>query len=103
MSGISDKLKFLEQIKPFVADDEMYGRWHANLHDLVESGEWLLAELDQRHAQPLTRETIEDFLVGLDVRYIEHVMHHIRLLRKDIKTMLARFDDPQQQIEAGSQ
>ena len=92
MKKLTGRLKFVEQLRPFVADEDAYGRVYADLHDLMVASEWLLAEIDQKRDEPLTAEKIEDFLIDLDVRYIQHVTFHLTSLRKDLDMILAKLD-----------
>ena len=69
----------------------MYGRMYADLHDLIEVGEWLSAELKRRGDEPLTADQAESFLVELDVHLVEHATWHLNSLRKDIASALANI------------
>ena len=77
------------QLKPFVKDEHAYARMCTDLHDLVAASEWLLSEMDKRVATPLTVDNVEDFLIDLDVRYIQHVTYHLKSLRKDVNVTLS--------------
>jgi hypothetical protein len=69
----------------------MYGRMHADLHDLIEAGEWLVAELDKLKDEPLNADQVETFLINLDVHYVQHVTWHLKSLRGDIASVLAKI------------
>ena len=94
MKKITDRLKIVEQLRPFVANDDSYGRVYADLHDLIEASEWLLGEMDKKRDELLTAEQIEVFLIDLDVHYVQHVAFHLKSLRKDLDVMLAKLDKP---------
>jgi hypothetical protein len=85
------ELAVVDQLRPFLTDDAMYGRMHADLHDLIEVGEWLSAESSRRGDEPLTADQAETFLVELDVHLVEHATWHLNSLRKDIASALANI------------
>lgn len=92
MTDIRDKLRFLEQLKPVLADAATYGRMYADLHDLLEAGQWLITELDRLQERSLTRDEIETFLIDLDIAYIQHASFHLKSLRKDVRATLAGLE-----------
>jgi hypothetical protein len=93
MTETRDRIKVVEQLRPFFSNEAGYGRMHANLHDLVEASEWFLATMDRTRAETLTAEQVEDFLIELEVHFVDHAMFHLRSLKKDIAAVLATFPD----------
>jgi len=78
------KIRVKEQLNPFTESDEEFGRLNADLHDLVECSEWLLAALETAGDKKMTDEEIETFLIDLDTRFAEHVMYHASSLHEGI-------------------
>ena len=80
-------MKIIQQLRPYVPDDDTYGRMSADLNDLVEASEWLLTTINKNYNE-LTWQSIEDFLIDLEVKYIKHVEFHSKSLRKDLNVVL---------------
>ena len=93
MSRISKRLHIVEQLKAFIADDERYGRMHADLHDLIEASEWLLQAMNKVRDYPLTADSAEDFLIDLDINYVQHATFHLNSLRADIASVLGQISE----------
>ena len=91
MTTIAEKLAIVDRLQPYLSDDSMRGRMHADLHDLIEAGEWLVAELDRLGSAPLNSEEVETFFVNLDVHYVQHVTWHLTSLREDIASVLTKI------------
>jgi hypothetical protein len=54
----------------------------------MEAGEWLSTEIAKMNEGDISRGEIEDFLVDLDVNYIQHVTFHLKTLKTDVKSAL---------------
>jgi len=91
MTDIMSRLKFVEQFRPYVVDEDALARMRVDLHDLIEASEWLLDEIKQRDSGLMTPDELETFLINLDVHYVRHVFFHLRSLRKDINASLKNF------------
>jgi hypothetical protein len=91
LTGAAGRLAVVDQLRPFLADDAMHGRMYADLHDLIEVGEWLSTELSRRGDEPFTADQAETFLVELHVHLVEHATWHLNSLRKDIASALANI------------
>jgi hypothetical protein len=92
MTDTRNRLKFLEQLKPVLADSATYGRMYADLHDLLQAGQWLTAELDRLQGRSLTSDEIETFLIDLDIAYIQHASFHLKSLHADVNATLAGLE-----------
>ncbi|MEG3149643.1 hypothetical protein U1769_07065 [Sphingomonas sp. ZT3P38] len=93
MSEIMKRLGFIEQLRPYVADDAALSRMRVDLHDLIEASEWLLSEVKKRETGLMTPEELESFLIDLDVHYILHVSFHIKSLKSEINASLEKFPE----------
>ena len=91
MTDASKKLSIVEQLKPFLNNSEIYGRLYADIHDLLEACEWFMAEIKKTESKTLSSDEIENLLIEIDVRFIEHAMFHLSSLRKDLNTILKKF------------
>jgi hypothetical protein len=89
----TDKLAFLEQLRPFAASGEAYGRMHADLQDLLEASEWLVGTISALGDRKLSVSELEDLLVEIDVNFVEHASYHLASLRGDLKAALENFPD----------
>ena len=84
-------LALLKQLRPFVVDDAAYGRLYADLHDLLEASAWLLKTFADYEGRSLSSSELEDLLVDIDVKFVDHVSFHLKSLRKDLKATLENF------------
>lgn len=84
-------LSLLNQLRPFVADEVTYGRIHSDLHDLLEASAWLLKTFAAHEGQSLSASELEDLLVDIDVKFVDHVSFHLTSLRNDLKATLENF------------
>jgi hypothetical protein len=88
-----EKLTFLEQLRPFAGNEEVFGRFRADLQDLLEASEWLLGTVRSLESRELSVSELEDLLVEIDVNFVEHASFHISSFRGDLKSMLENFPD----------
>ena len=86
-------LTLIEQLRPFVADEATYGRMYGDFHDLLEASAWLLETFAAHEGRELSASELEDLLVKIDVKFVEHASFHLRSLRKDLKAALERFPE----------
>lgn len=86
-------LALLEQLRPFVGDEAVYGRLYGDLHDLLEASAWLLKTFADYEGRSLSPSELEDLLVDIDVKFVEHVSFHLKSLRKDLRATLENFPD----------
>ncbi|MEP7007543.1 MAG: hypothetical protein ABI810_16290 [Sphingomonas bacterium] len=91
MTRINNMLNFIDQIRPYVNDDEALGRIRVDLHDLVEACEWLLSNIQKNTDKTMTEDELETFLIELDINYIQHASFHIKSLKKEIVSSLKKF------------
>ena len=92
MSVMKERMKIIEPLRPIIADDEMYGRIYSDLHDLIEASEWLLTHFRQAPDKLSTVESFEEFLIDLDVYFIQHVTYHLSSLRPDVEALLGKLE-----------
>jgi len=85
------KLAFLAQIRPFAVDEVSYGRIYADLVDLLEASEWFVKAIDGLESRDLTQSELEDFLIEVDVKFVDHAFFHLSSLRNDLKAALRNF------------
>src|SRR5689334_7835424 len=100
MTEIRDRIKFLDQLQPFFPDQATYSRAHTDVYDLVEASEWFLAMLARTQSETMGAEQVENFLIELEVHYVDHALYHLRSLKKAITASLATF--PDNEMEEGS-
>lgn len=87
------KMAFLAQLRPFAVDEVSYGRIHADFVDLLEASEWFVKTMDALEGHELTRSELEDLLVEIDVKFVDHAFFHLSSLRTDLKAALENFPD----------
>lgn len=81
-------LDFLQILAEFVEDKAIVDRMHLDLGDLIEASEWLAESIAKQNGVSSNADQLETFLINLDVHYIAHVTHHLKTLKKDVKTAL---------------
>lgn len=84
---------FLKQLEPYASDANQFGRLSADFHDLSKACEWFLLAIKANDSKLLTTSEIEDLLVDIDVKFIQHVTFHLDTLRKDLTEILKKFPD----------
>jgi hypothetical protein len=94
MEKLPGMLSLLEQLKPYITDAQAYGRFYANLYDLSEACEWFLSVMKQNEGKLLTPDELENLLIDIDVRFIQHVTFHLDSLRTDLERTLGNFPNP---------
>jgi len=87
------QLALVDQLRPFVSDEAAYGRMYADFHDLLEACAWLLKTFSDHEGRSLNPSELEDLLVDIDVKFIEHVSFHLQSLHKDLTATLENFPD----------
>jgi hypothetical protein len=99
----SQKLVFLDQLKGFAASEEAYGRLRADFQDLLEASEWFSQTVRALAGRTLSVSELEDLLVEIDVKFVEHASFHLETLRGDLKAALENFpnEDGPDSIGAG--
>ena len=85
------KLAFLAQLRPFAVDEAAYGRIYADFVDLLEASEWFVKTMDELEGRKLTLPELEDLLVEVDVKFVDHAFFHLTSLRHDLKAALENF------------
>lgn len=83
----------LDALDGHIPDEDTRGRLSVDLQDLVESSRWLLNTLEGVKAHPRTDGELENFLIDLEVHYLDHATYHIKSLRRALTTVLATFPD----------
>ena len=81
----------LEQLKSYASSDESYGRIRADFLDLIEACQWFLSVMEQNEERTLSESELEDVLIDIDVKFIQHVAFHLKSLRKDLPDILKQF------------
>ena len=90
--SIKDRLKFMESLRPYTLNEDSFSRINVDLYDLIEASEWLLKTVSQIQGLQDPDE-IQNFLVDLDVHFIQHVGYHLKSLRKSVAVILKNFPD----------
>ena len=85
--------RLIQQLRPFLPNDDAYGRLYADIHDLVEISAWFLAKMNSNADKTLGPAEIEDFLIELDVNFIDHGLFHLQSLKAEIKSALKNLPD----------
>ena len=73
--------------------DAAYGRLYGDFHDLLEASAWLLKTFTESEGRSFSPAELEDLLVDINVKFVEHTAFHLRSLGKEIKAMLGNFPD----------
>ena len=87
------KLAFLAQLRPFAVDEVSYGRIYADFVDLIRASEWFVKTIDELEGRELTQSELEDFLIEVDIKFVDHEFFHLSSLRNDLKAALENFPD----------
>jgi hypothetical protein len=91
---MSDKTtRLIEQLRPFLRDEDAYGRFRADIHDLKEICTWFLEKMNPDSEKSMSVNELEDFLIELDVNFIDHGIFHLRSLKAEIESALKQFPD----------
>ena len=85
--------RLVEQIRPFLNDDESYGRLLADVHDLMEICAWFLNVTSSDANKLLNRDELETLLMELDIRLVDHGLFHLSSLKKQINSALEKLAD----------
>jgi len=85
------RLSFVEQLRPFVADEDSFGRISGDLQDVLAASAWLLKTVAQHENRRLSPAELEQLVADLDTRFVEHMFYHLMSLREDLKVTLERF------------
>ena len=93
MTDINDRVKRLKDIESYIVDPNLYGRMRVDLNDIIEASEWLLSTMSNQSKLPLTADVAEDFLIELDINYVQHVTFHLNTLRMDIASVLEHISN----------
>lgn len=102
LNTLPAQLLFLEQLRPFVIDEDAHGRIYADLHDLLEAGAWLRQTVAETSGKTLSPSELEDLLVDIDVHFVEHSLFHLSSLRQDIKATLENFPNSDEESSEGT-
>ena len=79
------------QIEPYASSSESYGQICADFADLSDACYWFLAQIEAGRSRTLTQDELEDLLVDIDVKFIQHVSFHLKSLRVELNQMLKKF------------
>jgi hypothetical protein len=94
ISGAISKL--VDQLEAYTASAETRGRLRVDLGDLAEASWWYLSKMEQIGDNTLDEMELEDLLIEIDVKFIEHVTFHIESLRKDLAEVLKNFPNDEE-------
>jgi hypothetical protein len=83
----------LDALDRHIPDEDTRGRLSTDLHDLVEASRWLLSTLEGVGSRTHTDDELEDLLMDLEVRYLDHATYHMKSLRRALTAVLGSFPD----------
>lgn len=86
-------MDLVEGIKEHLSSVEDYNIMRVDIGDLLEANNWLTSEIKKSRKSPLSAEEVEDFLIKLDVNYVEHVTFHLNSLRDNIARALENISN----------
>lgn len=69
-------------------DDILLGRFKADICDMMEMNCWLIEKIRELKQTTVTVENIEDFLIDLEIKYVDHAFYHLSSMKKDIADLL---------------
>src|SRR5688572_12174589 len=78
----------VDQLKPLVKDDELCGRFYADLNDMLEMCHWFVSTATSERKKQLSRDEIESLLIEVEVKMLQHLAYHLDSLRKDLPVVL---------------
>ncbi|MDC8784365.1 hypothetical protein [Roseateles koreensis] len=88
----SSPLKFVEQLRPFAANEESHERMAEDLRDVVHASEWLLKALaEPADGRTLGAPELRQLLDDLDSQFVAPVFFHLMSLREDLAVTLDRL------------
>ena len=71
----------------------MLGQLSTDLNDIIESGAWLQATIEAASSSQLSGDSVESLLIEMDVRFIDHVDHHLKSMKAIFSNALQQFSD----------
>jgi hypothetical protein len=89
----SDVSALVRALAAHIPDEDTRRRLSGDLRDLAEASHWLLSAVASVGARPHTDDELQDLLVDLETRYLDHAPHRISSLRRSLWTVLATFPD----------
>ncbi|GAB2175294.1 hypothetical protein [Dongia sp. agr-C8] len=98
---------FIEQVKPYLADEETFGRFCADINDLIEACEWFLKHTNLEPGRVLSPSELQALLIDIETAFVEHAAYHINSLGSEIESALESLsevveDDPEEGDSGGS-
>ncbi len=87
-------LSFVDELYQVTSDGDAINTIKIDLFDLLEAGEWLSQEISNRSNFGFKdQDDIENFIISLQINYLEHVEFHINSLKCEMKKALKNFPD----------
>ena len=83
----------LYALDPHIPDEDTRSRLSGDLRDLAEASRWFLSAFEAVGSRSHTDDELQDLLVDLEVRYLDHAAHHIGSLRRALWAVLATFPE----------
>jgi hypothetical protein len=82
---------FTAQLEPYASSVDSYGQVCADIADISEACHWFLTQFDARRSKILSQEDLEDALIDIDVKFVQHVSFHLNSLSAELHRMLEKF------------
>jgi len=87
--GVDDRLEpLLNRLRSQSADRALIGRVGADLTDILQISEWIAARINSLHNEALEDEDLETVLIELEVRLLDHMMFHVKSMKRDMPALL---------------
>ena len=85
--------KFLDQIRPFITEEISYNLISSDFGDLMESFEWIVKRIAEIPSQPMNPLDVETLIIDIEVKFLDHTLHHINSIKSVIPRILDQFPD----------
>ncbi len=87
----SKLLALIDQLKPYAPDADTHARVRVDFMDLADICQWFLDEIAKHAGSTLSQDQLEEFLIEIDVNFIQHIEFHLRSLQKTLPRILEKF------------
>ena len=85
------KLQGFDNVRLFVSEASTFDRMHTDLADLLEASGWLIDKMEEIRESCLDIEQIEDLLISIQIKYVEHTLYHLATFRADLDSTLTNI------------
>ena len=79
-----------ESLQPYLVSTDACAPVAADLNDLLEISRWLIAQMSDVDGKTSSADTLESFLIDLDVQ-LDHLRFHVNSLKHTVTAALDAF------------